>query len=393
MTDRVVRLEPQIERADKANFEGLEVLTVVQTGEARAALLSAFNEIDGVENEFAPADSDPIAALAEATLSRDAVFFEAVDEAEGAEILGAMRLSPEGARAHIVALVPAPTKAGTIRLLSGGADDVLSTRPTSIEITRSLARANTSRRRDPAGAVGRVYVFVHAAGGVGATTLAVNSAVELKRRLQADGGNVCILDFDFQYGDVNLQLDVPLHSNLVDLINTPERLDHRMLEDLMVDGPMGLRILTSPESPIPLDVIGAQTIEAIISIARRRYRYVIIDMPLALCHWTDAVLKRADTIFLVTQINVTALRAARRLVDAVRAENALGAPITVIANRYDGDRGGSNITLSQASKAIALPIRATTPSDYSLLIQSLNQGVPAVTLRPASKFSQSLSTA
>ncbi|MGE0408463.1 MAG: CpaE family protein [Amphiplicatus sp.] len=393
MTDRVVKFEPPVGHLDKANLEGLTVLVRATSPEALTALREGFADIEGVDCAFDATGATPTAALAGAAKTPDVLFFEFEDEESAAGDIRRMRSESEGARPHFVALVPRPSKAGTIRLLLEGADDVLSADADGIELMRCLARAN-ARAREAAEDIDvgpRIIVFLHAAGGAGATTLAVNSAVQLKQRLKPEEGGVCLIDFDLQFGDANLHLDIPLNSRLLDIVNAPERLDHRMLEDLMVDGPLGIRMLTAPDAPMPLDIFRSQTIDTILLLARRHYRYVIVDMPLALANWTETVLKRADHIFVVTQVNVTALRATRRLLDAIREEKATASPISVIANRYN--RAGAQIPLPQAAKALGMPINAVTPSDYPLLVESLDQGVPASMLKPASKFSLSVSKA
>lgn len=396
MTDRVVRLEPPVDRTDRASFEGLAAVAALSSPEAQRALAAAFDEIEGVECTFASDAAGPAAALVGAARAPDVFFFEAADEHAAVAMLHAIRRSSRGAGLHVVALLPAPTKAGTIRLLREGADDVLSTRPDGIEVTRCLARANAPRREaaeERQSKEVRTIIFIHAAGGAGATTLAVNAAMQLRQRLKPEDGGVCLLDFDLQFGDVDLHLDLPMRSRINEIVTAPERLDHRMLEDLMIEGPLGVRVLTAPEAPAPLDVYRPQTVETILSLARRHYRYVVVDMPMALTHWTETVLKHADQIFLVTQINVTALRAARRLLDTIRAEGVTNAPIAVIANRYGGKGAGPKIPLQQASKALEAPIRLVAPSDYGLLVESLDQGVPASMLRPGAKYCECVSTA
>jgi pilus assembly protein CpaE len=127
-----------------------------------------------------------------------------------------------------------------------------------------------------------------------------------------------------------------------------------------------------------------------LSLARRRYRYVVVDMPHALAHWTEAALRRADHIFLVTQINVPALRAATKLLNIIRSEGVTRAPISVVANRYGGKPGSTRIPLPQASRAVDSTIELVIPNDYQLVMESLDQGVPVSTLRPASKFTASI---
>ena len=157
-----------------------------------------------------------------------------------------------------------------MRLLREGANDVLPHMLSELDLSRCIAHASNASvlEPDPTERETRTIVFLHAAGGAGATTLAVNSAIELKKRV-GETGEVCILDLDFQFGDTDLHLDLPARSSLTDLVNSPERLDQRMLEDLMVQGPLGIRTLTAPDMPVPLEILSADTIDRVMSVARR----------------------------------------------------------------------------------------------------------------------------
>jgi pilus assembly protein CpaE len=102
-------------------------------------------------------------------------------------------------------------------------------------------------------------------------------------------------------------------------------------------------------------------------------------------------MRRADHIFLVTQINVPALRAARRLLDTIREENVTRSPITIIANRYGGKAGSIRLPLQQASRALDRDVSVVIPNDYQLVMESLDQGVPLSTLRPGSRLAEAIS--
>jgi pilus assembly protein CpaE len=177
---------------------------------------------------------------------------------------------------------------------------------------------------------------------------------------------------------------------MMDLVNSPERLDRRMLDDLMINAPSGLKVLTSPETPMPLDAISKETVDRILSLGRRRYRYVVVDMPSALARWTETVLHKADHVFLVTQTSVPALRATRRLLDTIRDERVTRAPITIIANRISAKPGANRVSIQQASRAIDREIAVVLPNDYSLVMESLDSGVPVSTLRPNSKLAKAI---
>jgi pilus assembly protein CpaE len=92
--------------------------------------------------------------------------------------------------------------------------------------------------------------------------MAVNTAVQLHRRVKEGRGGACLIDLDLQFGDAHLQLDLAHHSRVLDVVKSPERLDRRMLDDLMINTPSGLKVLTSPEQPMPLDALPAETVDS-----------------------------------------------------------------------------------------------------------------------------------
>ena len=393
------RLEDGPDHIDTAELDGVVVLVSAADRETQSALAQAFGKVNGIEFDFAGIGLVPIAAVKSAIKSPDALFFQAKDEEQAVSWVEALRTVAGAYRKHLVVLLPSPTKTATANLLQAGADDVLSTHPDPEDLRHTLARARTVSRDlgatktiitvpDAAGGDDmdtRLIIFIHASGGAGATTLAVNSAVQLQNRIKDGKGGACLIDLDFQFGDAHLHLDLAVQSRLMDLANAPDRLDRRMLDELMINGPHGLKVLTSPEAPMPLDAVSPEGIDTVLSLARRRYRYVIVDMPHALAHWTDAALKRADHIFMVTEINIPALRAARKLLDTIRGEHVSRAPITVVANRYGGNPNAMRIPLQQASRAIDMDITATIPSDYKLVMDSLDKGVPVSMSKPGSK--------
>jgi pilus assembly protein CpaE len=401
-TARLGEAEDHIETAE---LDGVTVLVSAADRETQSVLAQAFGRVNGIEFDFAGIGLVPIAAVKSAIKAPDALFFQARDEEQAASWVEALRSGAGAFRKHLVVLLPSPTKTSTARLLQAGADDLLSTHPDPNELRHTLSRARTVSRdlgmatktivtnADAGGGEDmdtRLLVFIHASGGAGATTLAVNSAVQLQNRLKDGKGGACLIDLDFQFGDAHLHLDLAVQSRMMDLANAPDRLDRRMLDELMINAPNGLKVLTSPEAPMPLDAVGPEGIDTVLSLARRRYRYVVVDMPHALAHWTDAALKRADHLCLVTEINLPALRAARKLLDTIRGENVSRAPITVVANRYGGNPNAMRIPLQQASRALDMDIAATIPSDYKLVMDSLDKGVPVSVSKPGSKVATSI---
>ncbi|MDQ5840702.1 MAG: response regulator, partial [Chloroflexota bacterium] len=139
-----------------------------------------------------------------------------------------------------------------VKGLRAGADDdiVKPFHPAELmaRIRALLARSGLSGTRpDSAQAtLRRVIVFYGAKGGVGCTTLAINTAIALaaehKRR-------VALVDANLQFGDHRVFLDLKLDTaSIVNAISEPE-LDADLLRRLVVSHASGVDLLLAPTAP------------------------------------------------------------------------------------------------------------------------------------------------
>lgn len=393
MSDNLVRLE--VPKADVIDLEGLAVLCIGDSSETRIALERALAEVKGLTATFAATGSNLVAGQ-----NPDLIFVHATTEEEADQRIKALRSSPNFYERLLVVMMPSTSRSATVRLVEAGADDFIPAAPSLSDVLPTLARAKAARRvflttdsaREPAGA-GKTIIFLHASGGAGATTLAVNSAIMLQQEAARNSGSACLVDLDLQFGDAHLQLDLQSQSRLAELISAPRRLDQRMLQQLMVDGPGGLKVLTVDSTPLPLDAMAPETVESVLALARRQHRYVVVDMPVALVDWTATALRMADQIFLVTQLTVASVRSTKRLLEMLTENNINASRVTVVANRCGGKGGTPGLTLAQASKAIGIEVGLAIPNDYLPVIESLDQGAPLAISRPTSKVARAIADA
>jgi pilus assembly protein CpaE len=234
---------------------------------------------------------------------------------------------------------------------------------------------------------GRILVFLHVAGGAGSTTLAVNTAACLN---QGPARKSCsILDLDLQFGSVASLLDIPRASTLQALIDEPERLERNGLEDILTRHSSELFVLPAPRVPLPLDALKPATAAAILDAAQRRFRFTVIDLPVALGTWTDVVLSRATRIYLVTPMTVPAAHNLARFFFLLQ-QHDLHLPISIVVNRHIKQTKQSLITPAEFNSAIGRAIEHIVPEDFPLVQQSVNQGTPVMALAPKSPFARAI---
>ena len=109
---------------------------------------------------------------------------------------------------------------------------------------------------------GQLISVIGTVGGVGGTTLAVNTAVELA---QQKAGRVVLVDMDFRFGQVATFLDLQPNFTVADLCDTPEQLDPRMIEKAIVKHSTGVEVLARPHQFAQAEQITAAHAASVVS--------------------------------------------------------------------------------------------------------------------------------
>lgn len=186
------------------------------------------------------------------------------------------------------------------------------------------------KRSDKQGAVLAVHGL---AGGVGASTLAVNLAWELATISKADAPTVCILDFDMQFGSVSTFLDLTRREAVYEMLSDTESMDDDAFGQALVSFNDKISVLTSPSDMLPLEMISPDDISRVISMARAHFDYVIIDMPSTLVQWTETVLVEAHIYFCPIELDMRCAQNALRFRRALQSEELPIEKLRYVMNR------------------------------------------------------------
>ncbi len=240
------------------------------------------------------------------------------------------------------------------------------------------------RRSGPKPATrGRVLAFVSCKGGSGATFLAANLAYALA----ASGRRTALLDFNLQFGDALLFLsDRRPVRTLADLARAGSRLDATFLAASMTEvGPLG--VLAGAEDPAQAVDILPEHIDALLTLARSRYEFVVVDVGRGLDARSLRALDQADCIYPVLQITLPFIRDGRRLLEVFRGLDYSAEKVHIVVNRHE-KRG--DIGLGQVERTLGAPVTRAIPNHYAGAAASVNQGIPMVAMARANPISRSL---
>ncbi len=149
-------------------------------------------------------------------------------------------------------------------------------------------------------------------GGVGASTIALTLAAIGARDLTLP---TVLVDLDMHFGTDALSLDLEASRGMRDALEKPERVDALFLERLMLRPFSPLSILSCEEPLSEHFTPAANAGEVLITTLRENYELTIIDVPRHLDTLTRQALGMADTIIIVCEPTIAALRDTLRLRD------------------------------------------------------------------------------
>ena len=216
-------------------------------------------------------------------------------------------------------------------------------------------------------------------GGVGRTTLAFNLAVALA----GQGRKTCLVDACFQFGDLRSLLKVPADApSILDL--PTDRIGEADLADVLWRDPSRIDILLAPSRVELAEMISARDVEKVLSLLRRVYEAVVIDLPASLGDVTLAVLDAADTILEIVTYDSTTLRNTQAVSDAFRAIGYAATKIRYVVNRADSAGGMKSEDLA---RVLGRAPEHSIVSDGRLVVQANNEGVPFVLANPDAQVS------
>jgi pilus assembly protein CpaE len=217
---------------------------------------------------------------------------------------------------------------------------------------------------------GEVIAVCSAKGGIGRTILTVNLAVALHKK----NIPVAIVDGDFQFGDVGLALDLQNSFTIKDVMDGLTMLDEYSLQGYLTEHESGVKVLPAPERPEFADLVTKEAVYKIIDLLRAKHEYIVVDTEAGLNEHTINIIEQADQILVVTNLEMTALKNTKLLLETLGVLG-LQSRAKVIINRANME---SVLKAEDAAKILGAEDPIYVPNDFQICSQSLNIGIPFV---------------
>lgn len=250
----------------------------------------------------------------------------------------------------------------------------------SVSVSRQMRHAD---RRVGEAAKGRIILVFSAKGGCGKTTLATNLAEAMA---EMGVGKVCLADYNLEFGDVAIALQVDPVRTISDALGMQGGLDRHGVESMVIEARPNLDVLLAPTQPADAEFITPDLAGEVLRLLSEIYDYVIVDSPPAFSNVILKCFDLADSYVLLTTLDMLALKNFKVTLDTL---DALGYPRArwhVVLNRFDSHVG---LTGEDMARTIGVPIMTKLPSSKDVPA-SLNKGVTLVSENPKHPFSRSV---
>ncbi len=258
---------------------------------------------------------------------------------------------------------------GLVELLRSGVRDFLSRPLSRPEVRELIDREILAGEEQSPRSVGKVLSFVGSKGGVGKSTVGINTAVGLSR-----SGSVLLVDASIQHGVAADLLGLQPEATLADAAREVERLDARLLAGLVTEHASGLHLLPAPSNAIDAAPVDEAVISRVISVGRRAYDYVVVDTFPLLDSVTLAILDLSHLTFTVLNDSGPTINGSAELLRVLERVGVDRSRSRVVLNRTHPGRG-LGITPTDVATRLDRSVDHVVPYSKSVL-SAANTGKP-----------------
>lgn len=244
---------------------------------------------------------------------------------------------------------------------------------------------NVAEDKIAARKLGQLFAFLNTKGGSGATTIALNTAVEVALQ---NKDKVLLLDLDIHFGVVMDYLNISPAYSINDAIANVKDLDEMSLHSLVSKHPSGLHVLSFKHENHNENFDKAMQMGRLLPTLMEFCPYIFVDLSSGGDRMFAPVLAQATKVFLVTQQNLVAVKNASRMTKSLTLEYGIAKEqIELIVNRYEKRQ---QIRLKDIELTLGSLAMHIIPNDFKAAIESANLGKPFVESRRNSSITKSV---
>lgn len=247
-------------------------------------------------------------------------------------------------------------------------------------ITIETNRMSVLRDSSSLNANCQVFTFYGTKDGLGRTTFLTNLGLMIAKKKK----KVAILDFDLQFGDVNVLTGIESRETVAELLQEQSNPTIDAIRQYISIHASGLNILCAPRNPEYAEKIESHQLEKIIMALRTYYDYILIDTS---TQFNEALLtccELSNKVIFFAKADIANLKQSKK---AISLLNSLGQKEKILLCLCGYDKG-SRIQKADISRVLGVDIWQLIPHDAKNTTEAINRGELLAKAFPRSSVSK-----
>jgi pilus assembly protein CpaE len=280
------------------------------------------------------------------------------------------RLKNTAGQPAVFVLHPEPSPDRILDALRAGANEFLYP-PLAEPLRDAFERLSQTRSKSgtgTSGELGKVFGFISARGGCGATTFAIHVASNIAKQNKEP---MLVADFDFDAGLLRFLMKSKNTYSVRDALDNLHRMDSSLWKGLVSSHPNQIDFIPAPDEVAAKRHPGREEMTHLMRFIRSMYPVTIVDFGRSVSMAALDSLPELDALYLVTTIDRTTLEHTRNAIQMLEERGLPAARLKVLLNRVPDkgvpDRAG-------IESLIGRPCAATFRNDFMALYDAYSEG-------------------
>lgn len=234
------------------------------------------------------------------------------------------------------------------------------------------------------------HAVVSASGGAGATSIAISLAQVLGKPKGKMKPSVALFDLDFSTGNCGYVLNQPNSFGIDSVIENPSRIDAEFVNIIRQQHPGNFDIFSFKRPEVVTDPRSSELVLRMLDAVSMQHEYSVIDMPYYETSWKNEVLSAVNSVTIVTEMNLPALKHAKELLERIRGLRTDNFQMNVVINKFESSWFGSSIGTKALKELFGDVPVFYFHRDSATLRESFDRGILPLEVNQRSKFLKDL---
>jgi pilus assembly protein CpaE len=256
-----------------------------------------------------------------------------------------------------------------LEALRAGANEYLYP-PLSETLRDALQRLSDARSKgssDPSKSLGKVFGFLSAQGGCGATTFAAHVAPEIARQSKQQ---TLLADLDFEAGILRFLMKSKNTYSVRDALENLHRLDSSLWKALVSSLPDKLDVIPASDELAAKKAPGGDEMAHLLRFMRSAYPISIVDFGRSISSAAMASLPELEMLYVITLPDTGSVGHTRKTMATLEQRGFPGNRIGVLLNRAGDKKAGPDAV----QKTLGRPLDGVFRDEHLALYDAYSEG-------------------